>query len=160
MRTTSRALALVAATAVLLSGCVTSEPDDPPGAPATPPPVGRDWSSASYSYTLDSQCGERALIGTYHVVVEGGVVTSAEPVAPAGWRPESGDQLASVPTFAHLLARAQATGNAAPSQFHVDPTTGVPTEVEFEGDPNAIDDEECYRISDYRPGAGVTEDGP
>ena len=153
MRTTSRWLVLAAAGVVVLSGCARQGPAD---ASATPRPTERDWATASYRFTLDSQCGERALIGTYDVVVEDGRVTSALPAEPTRWKPESADQLASVPTFAHLLARGQATGNAAPSEFHVDAATGAPTRVEFEGDPNAIDDEECYRITGYRPGVGTT----
>lgn len=134
--------ALVAA--VVLAGCASgpgAAPAPPGEIPSAPTAPTTDWSTASYRFTLDSTCGERLFLGTFHVTVEDGKVTLVEPEAPI---PE-------VPTIADLLQRAQADGLAAPSEFHLDPTTGVPTVVEFEGDPNAIDDEECYAVSDYEP---------
>jgi len=151
MRNFARAAALVTIVAALLAGCGRSGPaarPDEDGSPAAP-----DWSTASYSYSLDSRCGERAFMGIYRVVVEHGAVVSAVPADASRERAESAEQLASFPTVASLLARAQAKGAAAPSEFHLDQATGVPTWISFEGDPNATDDEECYRISDYESAA-------
>lgn len=151
MRSFARAAALVTIVAALLAGCGRTDPaarPDDDGSPAA-----SDWSTASYSYSLDSRCGERAFMGVYRVVVEHGAVVSAVPADATRERPESAEQLATFPTIANLMARAQARGAAAPSEYHVDPETGVPTWISFEGDPNAIDDEECYRITDYESAA-------
>ena len=151
-RTAGRTAVAMASAMLLLTSC--AQAAHPASVPVAPTP-GRP--APSYQYTLTSQCGERSLIGTWHVTVEDDVVTAAEPLAGTVWHPETAEELEVVPTLADLLARAHRTGAAAPSELHVDPETGMPTEIAFEGDPQAIDDEECYRISDYT--AGVRGEG-
>ncbi|MBD8059377.1 hypothetical protein IC607_10400 [Cellulomonas sp. JH27-2] len=151
----AKILRLLAPGIVLLGGCASGVTfPDPPQAPPTTTSA-TSWSTASYRYTITSSCGERAMLGTYHLTVEDGRITQIEPADPnvqlIDWY--EGD----LPTIADLLSRAQAGGDGAPSELVVDPSTGVPTRVAFDGDPNAIDDEECYTITDYRPGVGPGE---
>jgi len=140
---------------VLLAGCSSGVtfPDPPQAPPSTTGATA--WSTASYRYTIGSSCGERAFIGTYHVTVKDGRITRIASEDP-------NEQIidfyqGELPTIADLLARQHAEGDGAPSEFRFDAATGVPTSVAFEGDPHAIDDEECYTITDYRPGVGPGE---
>ncbi|ROS25917.1 DUF6174 domain-containing protein [Cellulomonas sp. PhB150] len=133
---------------VLVGGCSSGGGSTSPPGPAVSTTTAQpDWSTASYRYTIESSCGERAFLGTFHVTVTNGRITTVVPVDDRAAHVVDGD----LPTIADLLQRAQADGLAAPSEFHVDRDTGVPTTIRFEGDPNAIDDEECYRISGYAP---------
>lgn len=116
---------------------LTSTPASASGASASAP--------ASYSYLLHSYCGHRALIGTYAVVERHGVVESVEVVPPRGSRysPKPAD----FPTLMDLLAKAEGARPKAEVSMEVD-EDGLPVLVAIDHYPNAIDDEECYEVSD------------
>ncbi len=140
---------------MLVSGC---------GQAATP---GAGTASASawreppsYVYTVDSQCGERLLIGRIRLWVENAAVVRAEGVDEPGRRLADEAKLANLPTLRDLLdeydgARREGA-NEATAVF--DPTDGHPTAIDL--DPtDGIDDEACYHISDYAPVPVVTKSG-
>ncbi|MEP7378791.1 MAG: DUF6174 domain-containing protein [Chloroflexota bacterium] len=125
-----------------------------PSAVPTPVPitsVSVEWQEPpAYSFTLSAQCGERALIGLFHVEVENGKTVVAQglegyyathPIDPRGV-PTLGDLLA-------IAARARAQGAAAVS-VELDPADGHPLSVSIDRIANAIDDEECYEVTDYQ----------
>lgn len=109
------------------------------------------WGLSAYDYTLESSCGERALHGRFLVTVVDGAVTDVEPLDQTAtdtlsWVPTAGEH---VPTVSDLLVRiADAPDDVREASFDAD---GVPTHVVFDPEPNAIDDEECYDLTDVRP---------
>lgn len=138
------AAALLALGVVPLAACGPSpspEPTAPQGAPV----------AASYTFVLDSSCGERALIGRYAVTVEDSVVTAVEglPSSDPQVSAAAGELVEDVPTINELTNRASSTEHV--SELSFDPVTGLLMSVTFDGNPDAIDDEECYQISDYSP---------
>ena len=110
------------------------------------------WSErglASYSYTLTSECGERALLGTFAVTVTDGAVSAVEPLdEAAGWSMPAAEPY--VPTIEALLDRIADLPAAEVPEATFD-DDGVPTRVLFDPVPDAIDDEECFDITDVRP---------
>jgi hypothetical protein len=112
-----------------------------------------EWKEpARYSYVLDSRCGERPLIGRFQVEVANGRVTRAIGLDESGRsavaRP-SGDP---VPTIGGLLAvweRAR-KGGAHVATVERDPADGHPVRITIDRIKNAIDDEACFTISNYR----------
>lgn len=105
---------------------------------------------ASYTFALTSSCGERALYGQFAVTVTDGAVTAVEPLDETAtntldWVPTAREY---VPTIAELLERiVDAPGDVSEATFDDD---GVPTHVTFDPMPSAIDDEECYDLTDVR----------
>jgi hypothetical protein len=113
------------------------------------------WTEPTrYTYVLDSQCGERLLIGKFRVTVADGVVTDVEGLdESAKAATESPAIMAETPTLAKLVklvTEAEAEG-AHKVKVEYDETDGHPTYVEIDRLKNAIDDEECYRVTEYRP---------
>lgn len=108
-----------------------------------------DWEApADYSFTVQSSCGERGFIGTFAVTVAGGQVASVEPRGDswAGVTPEH------TPTLSAMLDEARdALSQGGTVEVAVD-DAGVPTWIFLDPMPDAIDDEACYAISDYRSG--------
>lgn len=106
---------------------------------------------ASYTFALTSSCGERALHGRFAVTVTDGAVTTVEPLDETAtntldWVPTAGEY---VPTVSELLERmVGAPDEVSEATFDDD---GVPTHVTFDPMPGAIDDEECYDLTDVRP---------
>jgi hypothetical protein len=103
---------------------------------------GADWQEpGAYTYTLDSLCGERSLLGTFRITVANGRVVSAEPAH---------DQ---APTIGALLAEARAAreeedADVVEVEYADD---GRPTRIGIDYDVQALDDEACYHIADYVP---------
>ncbi|WP_157441676.1 DUF6174 domain-containing protein [Actinoplanes awajinensis] len=101
-----------------------------------------------YSYVVTASCGERAVIGTFRIVVrDRDVVVSAEPADP-----ESTVQvpLASFPTLKYIVEQVESAEPDAVVEFTTD-AAGRPAHVSIDHRPNAIDDEECYDITDIQP---------
>lgn len=142
----TRIVALGALVVLLTAGCAGGD-DAVPGA-ADARDVWADRGPASYSFTLTSECGERALIGTYAVTVTDEAVSGVEPLDEvAGWSMPAAQEY--VPTIAELLERiVDAPGEVREAAFDDD---GVPTHVFFDPMPDGIDDEECYDLTDVRP---------
>lgn len=148
-----RRTAAVAAPALLVALAVTgcSGGGGVAGAAGDARDVWSEQGPPSYTFALTSSCGERALHGTFRVTVTDGAVTGVEPLDETAtntldWVPTAGEH---VPTVAELLERiVDAPGEVAEATFD---DAGVPTHVTFDPAPNAIDDEECYDLTDVRP---------
>lgn len=130
------ALALIA----LVAGCSAQQP-------------AITWQPASdYEYTLRSSCGERFLIGTMKLTVHGGQVTAAQGLDEAGERAVAAAKPGDMPTLAALIAEyetARANGaDELQAEFGAD---GHLAKIIIDPQRNAIDDEACYYITDYRP---------
>lgn len=128
-----------------LSGCSNSE--EASSIPSWPAPD-------AYEFTLDSSCGERALIGEFRVVVEGGSVVEVEGLdesARAMLENRSSDAVPdAVPTLSELLDQAADASEQGADAVEVQSNDdGRPTEIDIDWDTNAIDDEACYEITDY-----------
>jgi hypothetical protein len=144
--------------------------------PSVAPP---DWTEASsYSFVFASTCGERNLLGTFKVTVEGGAAVAYRPLDEQASRfPGSFHDM---PTLASLMAlveeartyqsldptgrspAAEPSGIPGPSPqeaivtLETDPVDGHPTYIHIDWVPNAIDEEECYRIEEYSPAVPVS----
>jgi hypothetical protein len=100
----------------------------------------------SYVYVLTSSCGERGFLGDYRVVVRDEAVVNAVGLnKDYPYRPD----LAEVPTLADLLAMAKSAAPGATVDLVVDPE-GFPVSLTIDHLPDAIDDEECYEVSELR----------
>jgi len=123
-------------------------------APSTSPSAAAEWEEpAAYSFTLESRCGERNLIGRFAVEVENGEVIAVEGLDEQGRTAATVVQPSDIPTLADLLAlvaEAQSDG-ADKVTLATNPTDGHPISVEIDWQANADDDEECYQISDFVP---------
>jgi hypothetical protein len=104
---------------------------------------------AAYSFTLDSQCGERLLIGQFHVEVLNGEVVRVD--ALEGYTGPLPVPPNAVPTLQEILTLAVEARRRGASEVSVvlDPTDGHPVAMNIDGRANTIDDEECYTISEY-----------
>lgn len=153
------------ALALLLTACsATSAPRsespfaDASAVPATPSPPSAapsataEWDEPeAYSFTLESRCGERMLIGRFTVEVENGEVIGIEGLDDQGRTAASVIQPSEVPTLADLvgLAADARSDGADKVNLVTDPADGRPVSVEIDWQANATDDEECYQISDF-----------
>ena len=117
-----------------------------------------DWQEnkpATYSFTLDSQCGYMSLIGRFAVRVHDGDVARAEGLDESARVMIEQGFVDDVPTLDELLDELDRArlSDADRAEAEFDPTDGHPTLVEIDHDANATDDEACYHISDYRAGS-------
>ncbi|MEO3925022.1 DUF6174 domain-containing protein [Micromonosporaceae bacterium B7E4] len=135
-----RAGLLVAMTAAAAGACQGEESSAGPG-----------WQEpSSYTYVLQSSCGERPLIGRFRITVDGGEVTKAEGIGEADRRSLESTELRP-PTLGQLLAElaeARRTG-ADVAELITDPADGHPTKIIIDPVKRAIDDEACYTVSEY-----------
>lgn len=157
---------VVAGAAVVgLAGCVdepasTAAPAASTPAAATnaggqPPGPAPAWSEpAAYTFVLNSTCGERELIGRFRIAVAAGRVTRVDALdGPA----EQAVQIREgelAPTLAQLMVEVQTARDdgAHLVRTDVDPSDGHPTAVQIDRDADAVDDELCYAISEYKLG--------
>ncbi|MFC9842588.1 DUF6174 domain-containing protein [Streptomyces sp. NPDC060223] len=109
---------------------------------------------ASYVYTMTSSEGERNLIGTFRVTVEGGKVTKAVGLDESGRRVVE-QSLGEVPTIGGLLEELEQArrDNADKAEAEYAPD-GHPVRIFLDHESNTIDDEALYIISAYEPGDG------
>lgn len=106
-----------------------------------------DWQPpADYTFTAQGSCGEQSFIGEYEVGVRDGRVADVEPLR-RGWD----IPVESVPTLADLLQRAREADAQGDAEVWTDPD-GVPRWISLDPMPDAIDDETCVLVTDYRPG--------
>ena len=152
-------VALLAATAVGLHGCVDDAPSPaPPRTTTTPRSVASApaWvEPTAYSFVLESSCGERALIGRFRVAVAGGRVVRAEGLDESAERAVQLREEGVVPTLGQLVAEARtATEDGAHLvRTDVDPVDGHPRSIRIDREKDAVDEESCYTITDYAVGA-------
>ena len=124
--------------------------------PSSSSDVGQWHEPTAYSFTLDSSCGERDLLGVFRVEVQSGMVVSVEGLDEAGRRyvtsrSSDGRIVGGVPTLAGLLdeARGARADGADVVLVSYDPTDGYPVSIDIDWAAEAIDDEACYSISDF-----------
>lgn len=145
--------ATVVAAPVWLDGVGGAGPGQVPA--DAPSPTTEPWLEPDrYSFVLDSQCGERNLIGRFAVTVASGRVADVQALdGPAAVVVHSPELRAGVPTLGMLIdeARAAVDADADLSEISYDPTDGHPVRITIDYT-KAIDDEACYLISDYQPG--------
>jgi hypothetical protein len=139
-------LILVAALVQALAACALAPTPEPTPTPAT-------WTEpAAYSFVLLSQCGERSLIGRFRVRVEGHVTVGFERLDESAMAFQgTAEDLPTLGRLLDLASEARARG-ADVVNVTADPVDGHPTRVEIDWQAKAIDDEECYAVSDYAPG--------
>lgn len=105
------------------------------------------WTDAGitdYTYTLTSECGERQLIGTFSLTVTDGAVSAAEGVGDAAsWVPDTA--LAVFPSIDDLFGVLHGAHEVSAAY---DDELGYPTNITIDWHREAIDDEECYVVSD------------
>ena len=154
-------------TVVLLAaasfGCTTAGGSaSPPGttpAAESSAPSWADWDEPDdYRFTVESSCGERNFLGVYRVTVRGGAVIAADHDArfPGDTVVLPPEELQQVPTLGEMLDEAlSATGDPGAGEIEVvtDPADGHPRTVSVDRLEGATDDESCYVITDYQPGA-------
>ena len=161
LRATSLVLALLLGACSATGGSPSGEPTVEPSqvqatSSASSPSSSAvaEWAEpAAYSFTLESRCGERNLIGRFAVEVENGVVIAVEDLVDQGGA-TSVVQPADVPTLSGLLALvAEARSDGADKvDLVTDPADGHPVSVEIDWEAAAIDDEECYTVSNFLAG--------
>jgi hypothetical protein len=164
----SRLLAIggVAAVALALGIVIGTSGILPQGSDGSPTPQASasgpaGWQEPdAYTFVMVSSCGERSLLGRFRVTVVGGMTTGYEALdeqaalfsGPASNVPGLGEML-------RLVAEARDGGVADVSLVN-DPDDGHPTEVSIDWLPDAMDDEECYVVSDYAPAPSVPSAQP
>jgi hypothetical protein len=133
---------------LVVAGCARESEATPP---AAAPPA---WTEpASYKFSFESTCGERPLLGTFRATVENGTVTTTEGLDDQGRRALMLRIADLVPSLGTMVSNAgEAKARGATVTIEHDPTDGHPISIMVD-DPKAIDEEECYRILDYSPGA-------
>ncbi|MGY1743609.1 MULTISPECIES: DUF6174 domain-containing protein [unclassified Blastococcus] len=149
--------------AVVASGCAaaggSAGPAGTTSAAASSAPSWTAWEEpADYRFTLESSCGERNVLGVYRVTVRGGEVVAADhddrlTGATVVLGP---DDLRQLPTLGDLLDEARAADGdprAGEVAVRTDPADGHPTSVAVDPVEQGIDDESCYVVTDYAPGA-------
>ncbi len=140
MRAHVRRVAVVAAVTAALSGCGN---DVQPAA---------QWPEPSrYTYVLESTCGERALIGRYRITVADGKVTAAEGLDEPARRTVTDSPADTIPTLGGLVDELNQArqGGAGIAELETDGADGHPTRITIDPEPNAVDDESCYAITDF-----------
>lgn len=107
--------------------------------------------AASYTYTVDSSCGEQWFIGTFEVTVEDHVVVNAVALESNGQALLDQTGLDYIPTLDQLVDeyRNAVDRNADRADIEHAPGDGHPTMIDIDWSGGAIDDESCYTITRY-----------
>ncbi|MEX1209174.1 MAG: DUF6174 domain-containing protein [Acidimicrobiia bacterium] len=102
----------------------------------------------AYSFALDSQCGERSLLGRFEVSVRDGQVAEVAALDPAGARVIRLLGTDVVPTVGSLLEEARAARtDGAHVNIVLDEADGHPISIEI--DWGGDDAQACYLIGNY-----------
>jgi hypothetical protein len=120
---------------------------NPPGGEAIP-----EWDAPpSYTFELRSRCGEQTLIGRFRIVVEDGAVVEVKGLDKSGAAATEvfGDDF---PSLADLLGYAEEaqSSNADIVEVEFDRDEGFPRRIDFDYNREAVDDESCFVITDYK----------
>lgn len=106
---------------------------------------------ASYTYTLRSTEGERALLGTFRITVREGAVVRTVGLDDSGRRVVA-DVPDAVPTLGELLDELEQARRDGADRAEAEYTAdGRPARISLDWEENAIDDEALYVISAYEP---------
>jgi len=103
------------------------------------------WGPASYRLTLVSACGERGGLGTYKVTV-----TPDKTTAEGTTRWSVGPDVQTVPDLFTFIEEAT-DGGADVVDVTYNSELGYPEKIKVDYMVNAIDDEACYTVKDFRP---------
>ena len=142
----------LAVLAALLGGCAGQQGINKVAAAATTAPIPVWTEPELYSYTLESSCGERALIGKFAVTVTDGRVTKTVGLDASSRRALMLRLSRLVPTLAQMAAEAE-TARAADADEVViqhDPVDGHPVSIRIDPSRSTADDESCYEISAFK----------
>ncbi|MCR1982515.1 DUF6174 domain-containing protein [Cellulosimicrobium cellulans] len=139
--------------APLVTGCAPASAEGPVVGLAE----ARDrWSAAGYddyAFTLTSSCGERNLVGDFDVEVAAGeVVAVSASLAHLEMTPESYVESGGRTIDGFLDLVDERHDDVTDVAF--DDALGYPTSLTLDPVPRAIDDEECYAITDVHPARG------
>ena len=125
---------------------------------ACQPPLAADWAEPhAYSFTYESGCGERNMLGTFEAQVEGGVVVGVKGLDDRSRQVVSTYRPSEFPTLAAMLEKVRQARNEADAghvRLTPDPTLAQPVTNQIDWIANAIDDEECYTVSEFAPHTG------
>jgi hypothetical protein len=150
-------LSLVLLLAFPMAAC--GEPSSPPGgggresSPTRPggQPIPEWDAPRSYTFEVRSRCGEQSVIGRFRIVVEDGAVVEVKGLDESGAAATEafGDGF---PSLADLLGYAEEarSSNADIVEVEFDPQEGYPRRIDVDYSREAIDDESCFVITDYK----------
>jgi hypothetical protein len=144
----------LAALAAALGGCAGQQGVNKVAAPVTTPTIPVWTEPKQYSYTLESTCGERTLIGKFAVTVTDGLVTKTVGLDASSRRALMLRLSRLVPTLAQMAAEAETARAAGADEVVIqhDPADGHPVSIRIDPSRNTADDESCYQISAYKAG--------
>lgn len=120
----------------------------------TVPPPDAAWQEpAAYAFTMQASCGFRVLNGRFRVDVRDGEVVEYARLDAAGGNPNPLEN-ADMPTLGDMFDRvAEAREKLGTDvSLETDPADGHPTSVSIDWIVTAIDDEECYEVTEYAAG--------
>jgi Family of unknown function (DUF6174) len=137
-------------TAAALSGLLLSGTTGCAAAASDPPTTNRSWQEPnSYTYTLESSEGERALLGKFRITVRDRKVARAEGLDEyaKGIVARSPELMPTIGDLLRELGRLQRrNGDTAEIEYATD---GHPRRITLDPDHNTIDDEATYVITEY-----------
>ncbi|WP_020524255.1 DUF6174 domain-containing protein [Catelliglobosispora koreensis] len=137
---------ILLATVLALAGCSTTSPQN------TIAPTSTWQPTSSYTYTLQSSCGEQLLHGIMKITVQNGQTTAAVGLDESGKRTVEAAKLTSLPTLAALIRQYEEAVSRGAALANADyAPAGHPSRISIDYDKNALDDELCYVITDYTP---------
>ena len=137
---------------------------------STPPwsqaPVNQiTWDEPSWYMFVWEGCSDGTAAGRFLVTVEERHVVAFEGIEERSKRLEGTFDLRTMPTIGYMIGRAnEALGRTEPLdlggrptatdelpsvRYETDPVDGHPTRIDIDWVPEAIDDEECYVITEY-----------
>lgn len=142
----------LAALAATLGGCAGQQGINYVAAAAASPTIPVWTEPKQYSFTLESSCGERALLGKFAVTVTNGLVTQTVGLDAAARRALLPRLSRLVPTLAQLAAAAETARAAGADEVVIqhDPADGHPVSIRIDPSRSAADDESCYQVSAYK----------
>lgn len=143
------ALVLVLVLIPILAGCgaagstPTASSGEAQQTPRRLPAVEPEALPSSYRYVLESSCGERTMLGRFRIEVRDDRVVAVRPVGDTSMK---GFRRSDLPTLSGLVELATSAEPEAVVDLRLGPH-GTPVSLKIDHVPQAIDDEECYRVT-------------
>lgn len=106
----------------------------------------------SYQFVVNSSCGERFFLGTFQITVRNGAVVETVGLDADAERLLGNPQWrADIPSLSDLIAEARVARAEGADLVRVNLSEdgNYPTTIEIDWLANAIDDEACYRITEF-----------